>query len=211
MRGDLLMVRKMYREAVDAYTEGSKNSAVLANKAGIAYQQLGQLDKARKQYERALKLNPRYAEAQNNLGTVYYANKGYRRAIDNYRKALAVMPDSASFHMNLGTAYFARKREKDAVDEYQKAMSIDPDVFEHRGTFGVILEDRNVEERAKFHYALAKLYAKGNRTELALQYLRKALEEGFKDKKKMEQDAEFQAMRDLPEFKELLALEPRVL
>jgi hypothetical protein len=55
------------------------------------------------------------------------------------------------------------------------------------------------------------LYAKASRNELALQYLRKALEEGFKDKKKLEQDTEFQALRDLPEFKELLALEPRVL
>jgi tetratricopeptide (TPR) repeat protein len=210
-RGDLCMIRKMYREAIEAYSEGAKDNAVLANKTGIAYQQLNQLDKAQKQYARALKLRPRYAEAQNNLGTVYYATKGYRRAIDAYRKALLIQPDSASFHMNLGTAYFARKKEKDASAEFQKALELDPDVFEHHGTFGTVLEERTVEERAKYHYALAKMYAKASRNELALQYLRKALEEGFKDKKKMEQDAEFQAMRDLPEFKELLALEPRVL
>ena len=44
----------------------------------------------------------------------------------------------------------------------------------------------------------------------ALQYIRKALEEGFKDKKKLE-DPEFDKLRELPEFKEILALEPRVL
>ena len=68
-----------------------------------------------------------------------------------------------------------------------------------------------MEEKAKFHYALAKLYAATGRQDLALQYLRKALEEGFRDRKKLEQDPEFQSMRELPEFEELLALEPRVL
>ena len=76
---------------------------------------------------------------------------------------------------------------------------------------GVLLEERNVEERAKFHLHMAKLYAQASRNDLSLQYLRKALEEGFKDKKKIEEDPDFKAMRELPEFKELLALEPRVL
>ena len=53
--------------------------------------------------------------------------------------------------------------------------------------------------------------AKASQNDLAIQYLKKALEEGFHDKKKLEQDPEFQAMRDLPEFKQLLASEPRVL
>ena len=69
----------------------------------------------------------------------------------------------------------------------------------------------NIEERAKFHYYLAKMYAKSGRNDMAMQYVRKALEEGFKDKKKLEEDPEFQALRDLPEFKDLLTAEPRVL
>ena len=34
-----------------------------------------QLDTARKYYEKAIKLNPKYSEAINNLGTVYYAQE----------------------------------------------------------------------------------------------------------------------------------------
>jgi hypothetical protein len=37
------------------------------------------------------------------------------------------------------------------------------------------------------------------------------LEEGYKEKKKIVEDPAFAALRELPEFKELLALEPRVL
>jgi tetratricopeptide (TPR) repeat protein len=210
-RGDIFMARKMYREAVEAFAEGPKNDAVILNKTGIAYHQMQQLDRARKYYDQALKLKPTYAEAQNNIGTVYYAQKSFRRAVSTYRKALKLAPNSASIHMNLGTAYFARKMEKESIEEYRTALQLDPDVFEHHGTYGVLLEERSVEDRARYHYALAKLYAAASRQDLALQYLRKALEEGFRDRKKLTQDPEFQAMRELPEFKELLTLEPRVL
>ena len=49
------------------------------------------------------------------------------------------------------------------------------------------------------------------KNELALQYLRKALEEGLKDKVKMTSTPEFEALRETPEFKELLTREQRVL
>ena len=210
-RGDIFMARKMYREAIDVFREDKSKNAVIANKIGIAYHQMQQLENARKSYEQAIRLKPDYAEAINNLGTVYYARKSFGRAIRYYRRALKYTPKSASIYSNLGTAYFARKKYKEAMEIYQTALKLDPNVFENHGSYGVLLEERSVEERAKFHFHLAKLYAQAGRNELALQYLRKALEEGFKDKKKMEEDADFQAMRDLPEFKELLALEPRVL
>src|SRR5580765_6583104 len=60
MRGDIMMARKMYREAIEAFAEGSAKDPVLRNKTGIAYHQLMQLDKAQKCYEQAIKLNPRY-------------------------------------------------------------------------------------------------------------------------------------------------------
>jgi tetratricopeptide (TPR) repeat protein len=212
-RGDIFMARKMYREAIEAFREGSPKDPVLLNKTGIAYHQLMQLDLARKSYEQAIKLKPDYTEALNNLGTVFYARKNPRRAIGWYNRALKIAPDdpkSASIYMNLGTAYFARKKYEEASKEYQTAMHLDPEVFERHGNFGVMLEERTVEERGKFHFYMAKLYAKGGRNELALQYLRKSLEEGFRDKK-MAEAPEFTGLKDLPEFKELLTLEPRVL
>ncbi len=210
-RGDILMARKMYREAIDAFGEGSAKDAVLRNKTGIAYHQLMQMDSARKCYEQAIKLNPKYHEAVNNLGTVWYAKKSYRRAISQYRKAIKIAPEAASIHSNLGTAYFARKEIDQAMEEFRTALQLDPNVFEHHGSYGVILQERSVEDRARFHYSMAALYAQNGRNELALQYLRKALEEGYRERKKLDTDPAFASMRELPEFKLLLALEPRVL
>ncbi len=210
-RGDIMMARKMYREAIETFEQEPHKTAILYNKIGIAYHQLQQLENARKYYDRALKANRDYGEAYNNLGTVYYAKKSYRRAISYYQKALRLSPNSASVYSNLGTAYFARKQYDKATEAYQQALSLDPEVFEHKSNYGTLLQDRNVEERAKFHYYLAKMYAKRGQNELAMQYIRKALEEGFKDKNKLNEDPEFEPLRDMPEFKELLTAEPRVL
>ena len=211
MRGDILMARKMYREAVDAYIEAPQNSPVILNKIGIAYHQMLELDLAKKYYERAIKLDPKYSEAINNLGTVHYARKSYRKACSQYEKALKLAPNSASIHSNMGTAYFARKKYKQAAEEYETALAIDPDVFEHRNSQGVLLQERSVEERAKFHFYLAKTYAKSGALDRALIYIRKALEEGFKDRKKFQEDPEFAKLQDNPEFQSLMLMEPRVL
>jgi tetratricopeptide (TPR) repeat protein len=120
-------------------------------------------------------------------------------------------PNSASIYSNLGTGYFARKDYKAATEAFTKALSLDPEVFEHKSTHGVLLQERSVEERAKYHYYLAKMYAQAGTNDRALMYIRKALEEGFKDKKKFQEEPEFARMRDLPEFKELLAMDHRVL
>ena len=214
LRGDILMARKQYREAIEAFRLGSSKDPVLKNKTGIAYHQMLQLDHALKSYQEAVKLKKDYLEAINNIGTIYYARKDFRRSITYYERALKLEPQStrsASVYNNLGTAFFARKQYKQAFDAFQTALSLDPDVNEHSSGYGVMLEERSVEERAKYHYFWAKTYAKSGRNELALQYLRKALEEGFKEKKQLETDPEFASLRDTKEFKELLALEPRVL
>jgi tetratricopeptide (TPR) repeat protein len=210
LRGDILMARKMYREAIETYREAPADSAVVANKMGIAYHQLTDLGTAKRCYERAVKINPKYAEAINNLGTVHYARRSYRRAIGYYKKALEFAPNSASIYSNLGTAYFARRSYESAIQSWEKAMSLDAEVFEHKSSQGVLLQERTVGERAKFHYHIAKLYAKAGLHERALLYIRKSIEEGFKEKKKFLEDAEFAPLRGLPEFKELMAMESRV-
>jgi tetratricopeptide (TPR) repeat protein len=211
LRGDIMMARKMYREAIDFYKPLSEKSAMLANKTGIAYHQLLDLDNARKYYQRAIKLRREYPEALNNLGTVYYAQKSYKRAIDQYRKALRITPQSASVLSNLGTAYFARKKYEEALGFYQQALAIDPNVFETRSSNGSVIQSRSVEEKAKFDYYLAKTYAKAGDVERAIQYVRRSLEEGFKEKVKFIEDPEFALLQENDEFKRIMAMEQKVL
>jgi tetratricopeptide (TPR) repeat protein len=210
-RGDLYMARKMYREAIDVYRQNAGNSPVMWDKVGIAYHQLGDMNAARKAYERAIKFDRKYADAINNVGTVFYAEKKYRSAISRYKRALQFAPESASIWSNLGTAWYARGRYDLMNDAYTKALQLDPDVFEKNGSVGTRMLDRGVADKARYHFELARLYAGSGKNELALQYLRKALEEGFKEREKVQQAKEFVTLRETQEFKDLMALEPRVL
>ena len=45
----------------------------------------------------------------------------------------------------------------------------------------------------------------------ALLCLRKAIEEGFKERDKIPEEPAFTALREMPEFKEIMAWQPRVL
>lgn len=205
------MARKMYREAIDVYRAGPPNSAILANKIGIAFHQLLQFDLAKKNYERAVKLDPKYSEAINNLGTIFYAQKSYRRAIGYYKRALRYTTPTASIYANLGAAYFGRKDLQHATEAYGEALKLDPDVFEHHSNFGTLMQERTVDERAAFHLYLAKFYAKSGANERALIYLRKALEEGVKDRDKIPTMPEFTLLKTDPAFKQLLAENPKPL
>jgi len=210
-RGDVYMARKMFREAIESFKQGPQKSPVTWNKIGIAWHNLGELGLARTNYEHALKVDKKYAEAMNNIGTVLYAQKKYAAAIGRYKRAIAISPDKASFWSNLGTAYFSQRKIPEMIEAYGKAMALDPEIFEHRGIVGTEMQERSVADRARYHFELAKLYAKIGKNELALQYLRRSFEEGFKDKNKVTTAPEFAELLEKPEFLEVMALEPRVL
>jgi tetratricopeptide (TPR) repeat protein len=208
---DIFMARKRFREALEQYELCDQKSAVIANKTGIAYHQLLDLRNAMLQYKRATRLDPHYSEAFNNLGTIYYSQRSYRRSIHLYKTALRLAPNSATVYSNLGSAYFSTHRYKDAMVAYEKALDIDPEVFLHSSLTGVLLQEQNVQDKARFHYYMAKIYAQKGLNDQALQFIRKSLEEGFKDRQKFLEEPEFAALKGNPEFEELMKKEQREL
>ena len=72
LRGDIMMAQRRFAKAIEMYRLADPNSPIVANKIGIAYHQMHLLNLAKKSYERAVKLNPKYSDAINNLGTIYY-------------------------------------------------------------------------------------------------------------------------------------------
>ncbi len=217
-RADLRMVQKRYLEAIDLYQRAlalQPRDPILLNKMGIAHQWLSGIDpanfkKARNFYESATRADPNYPHAWNNLGTLYYSRKDYKKAIGCYQRALKMAPAQPAFHSNLGTALFARKRYAEAFEEYRVALLLDPEVFERRSLFGVILQEQSVEDRARYHFMLAKGFASLGYVEKSLAYLRRALEDGF-SVAEAQGDPAFALLRDDPRFQTLFAERPPVI
>jgi tetratricopeptide (TPR) repeat protein len=210
-RGDELRGGKFYLDAVDYYRAALKkdpNNARVFNKMGIAYLQLHRYEEAQKEFERSIKKDRGYANAYNNLGVIYYHNKKYSKAISLYAKAINLNHDSASFYSNMGTAYFAKKEFEEAMAAYGQAMKIDPNVFESTSRTGVAGYISSPEDRARWDYVLAKLWAKAGDNDRCLEALRRAMEDGYKNIDEVYKDEEFAGLRKDPRFAELMASRP---
>jgi tetratricopeptide (TPR) repeat protein len=207
---DQLRARKAYLESLDyfraALNKGS--SAQIYNKMGIVELQTFHLADAKKDFERSIKLDKKQADALNNLGVVYYEGKNFGRAIKYYKKAIAMRAEMASYYSNLGAALFSKKEFEKATEVYAKALELDPDIFERTSRTGVAAQLPSPEDRARYEYVMARLYAKMGRTDDSLQCLRKALEQGYKNINMVYKDAEFSDLRKNPRFIELMAAKP---
>jgi tetratricopeptide (TPR) repeat protein len=202
--GDLHMAHRRYQAALATYAQVANKTASTWNKIGIANQQLFITDEARKSYEKALKLDPNYADALNNLGSVYYSMKQYSNAERLYRKALKINPKSALYYKNLGTDLLAANKFKKGRECYQIALAKDPEIFERSNQLR-IGDPTPTIKRGAINYYLAKSYAKVGMPDRAVGYLRMAIDEGFTDRKKVMADREFAVLHGFTPFEQLLA------
>jgi tetratricopeptide (TPR) repeat protein len=210
-RGDDLRSEKAYLDALDYYRTAlakKPQNAPLYNKAGITELLMQRYRDARKDFERAIKSDRQYADAYNNLGVIYYLERKYGKAIKQYEQAIKLRTDSGSFYSNLGAAYFSRKEFERASIAYSQAMQLDPEIFERTSHSGVQAQMSSPEDRAHFDYVVAKLYAKAGNAERSLQYLRRAMEEGYKGIENVYKDDEFATLRKDPRFTELMTARP---
>lgn len=213
-RGDQLRAEKNYIDALDYYQSAlakMSNTAPLFNKAGITNLMLQRLKEAKKNFERAIKIDHKLADAYNNLGVIYYLDKNYGKAIKQYEKAIRLSPDTASYYSNMGASYFARKDFEKAAIAYQQALQYDPDVLERTSRSGVTAQLPSPQDRARYDYVMAKLYAKMGSTERCLDHLRRAIEEGYKDIENVYKDAEFADLRNDPRFTQLMTDRPTAI
>jgi tetratricopeptide (TPR) repeat protein len=104
--------------------------AIALNNRGNAYSSKGDYDRAIKDYDLAIKLNPNNFKPYNNRG-VAYQNKGdYDRAIRDFDEAIKLNPNSAHAFANRGETYQLRDEFERAVQDYDKAITIEPSLKE---------------------------------------------------------------------------------
>jgi tetratricopeptide (TPR) repeat protein len=207
-QADELRANKLYLDALDYYRAAlskGEHEARLLNKIGITELMMQRFKDARKSFERAIRIDHEYADAYNNLGVIYYEGKRYGAAVKQYEKAIAKDDSSASFYSNLGAAYFSKRNFDQAVTAYTHALELDPAVFDRTSRSGVQAQLPSPEDRARYDYTVAKLYAKMGFSDQSLEYLRKAMEDGYKEIKNVYKDVEFAQLRKSPRFAELMA------
>lgn len=115
------------------------DNPIAHNNLGSLDMQEGRTDDAVTEFQKAIELRPRYAQARSNLGAAELRMRRMDDAITEYQKAVDLQPGDAGFWGSLGAAQLQAGRLGEAMAAFQKSQAIQPDNYEVRFNFGFAL------------------------------------------------------------------------
>ena len=130
--------------------------ADIFNVLGVIYHIEGKFNNAIESFEKALEVNPNYAEATLNLAVLYNDLGEYKKAKGLYsrlqKQRSSAQMDAilrgkiANMHAQLGDTYRGVGKYEEAIDEYKKALKISPTFADIRTKLGVAYRENNQKE-----------------------------------------------------------------
>ena len=124
----------------DTVAKRPSNARAHNNLGNVLIDLPGRSGDAIAQYEEALRLNPAYAEAYNNLGYALAAVGRVQEAIAPYEQALRLKPDYADAHNNLAIALTNLPgRLGEAIAHYEEALRLNPDMAQAHYNLAIVL------------------------------------------------------------------------
>ena len=102
------------RKALRAFEQASKESAGGSPAKAIVYLQ------------QAIREQPNYFEAYNNLGVQHQKLRQWNEAIQAYQRATELRPNSAKAHVNLAAVYLEQGQVQQAIESLEAARKAEP-------------------------------------------------------------------------------------
>ena len=128
-------------------------------------------------YNKVLELDPDYAPAHINLGTLYYNRGDYRQAEKCYRKAIELDPKYALAHFDLGNVLDETGRIPEAIRAYETAVQIAPTYADAHYNLALAFEKNRQGRKSLKHWrAYLKLDSTGPWAMHARNQVRKLIE-----------------------------------
>ena len=108
-----------------SYAKTDYDKAVLD---GVAHLNRNLPEKALKDFNQAIKLDPSRAGGFLGRGNTLNTLGRYEEAILDYEKALSIEPNIANAYVNRGIAYSHLGKFRKAIADYEKGLSLDPKI-----------------------------------------------------------------------------------
>ena len=116
--------------------ERSSREAEVFTSAGVTHLQMGEYDRAIRNFDRALTLHPGLVVAWRNRALAHREKGDYERAIADYEHASVLAPSDARVFTDRGVAYVLLGDYRQALRDFDRAIALKPDhapALEHRG------------------------------------------------------------------------------
>lgn len=138
-------------------TQGKLNNAPACKSWGNIFQTMGQLDDAKRWYNKALENQPNFAQAHANLGTIYAQQQQWQEAIVAYQKAIAIQPNFAGVYRNLAKVFSQQSKTDEAAECWYTALILEPEkaTAEEYFNLGNTLVEQRQQDRAIICYRRA--------------------------------------------------------
>src|SRR5262249_24526806 len=120
---------------------------------GITLREQGKLDEAVRSLQKALEINPSYAEAYRNLGAVFRQQARFDEAIRSLQKALEINPDFADAHKNLGLTLLQLGDYEAGWAHYEWRWRTEHKIFEPRNFAPPLWDGRPLEGKSLLMHA----------------------------------------------------------
>lgn len=93
---------------------------------GIAYQEIGKLDLALKDFNEAISIDSNYAEAYYQRAFIYEQNQRLDLAIEDLNRAIALDANISDYYVKRGNLYFRQEENELAKQDFNQAIKINP-------------------------------------------------------------------------------------
>jgi tetratricopeptide (TPR) repeat protein len=141
----------------------SKKKALEFYDQGQRYYNQEQYDLAIVQYNKAVKSDPNFAFAWDNLGLCYRKLNRYEEAIKCYKKSLEIEPKGTMPLQNIAVAYDYLKNYKAASETYLKLIAVTPDDAEgYYGAGNSFFSNQEFEKGLDYMFQAYLIYKKTN-------------------------------------------------
>ncbi len=123
---DMRVEAQLSTDEVDRIIENEQGGAVSSFNKALTLETKGQKLQAIEAYKQAVRVNPRFKEAYNNLAAIYADLGMFDKALMNYRKAISLDDGYALAHYNLGMTFYALGRYHEAITAFEKGEQLAP-------------------------------------------------------------------------------------
>lgn len=133
----------------------SDNSVNSLFKSAYDLQMAGKLEQALEAYQRTLDVDPKFVNAHNNRGNIFFTLKRFSEAVEEYNKAIAINPQQISAYVNKGVLHFNAREYEQSKKYYQHALDLDPNYVESHSKMGAIEYELGNYDAAFAHFQKA--------------------------------------------------------
>ncbi|MBW4617809.1 MAG: tetratricopeptide repeat protein [Cyanosarcina radialis HA8281-LM2] len=188
---------------------------------GTKFIAAGKYQEAIAAFDRAIAIDPKYAEAWQMRGYALLCWQKYAEALTAYDRALQIQPESPDFWNERGLVLNRLNRDEEALTAYEKATQLQPDfplfwynqartLFSlQRYEEAISAYDRTIElkaDAADAWYDKACCYAALGNLPLAISHLQEAIALGSEELREFAKtDVDFESIREDPQFQKAIA------